>query len=324
METARFWPPIILLAVLVGGIFLFRHLDIVDRANSDYLEARDSLVTMEEAVRNRQKQWEDINKAVGQARNKITNAKALHDKAKAIDTQAMSLRHKFESELNYLTTTFPGLIEKVRSDAYGVSLPSVTLADGKVLSNAQIKKINDDGIAFIHDSGFGTVPIASLPNELVEKFDIGPNSITKKAQELKEEAARAPVGPSTDASPSTIINNTTNTTTVTMSGSAQSSSSNALTSKTDEKLKALRIKMVALQAQIKGAQANKANWETVATRAAEMAADAKFRGTPTSKFRAEEANARTQMSLCVQQVAQLESELGRLHVEENSLISSLR
>jgi lipoprotein-anchoring transpeptidase ErfK/SrfK len=325
MET-RFWPPIIILAVLVGGIFLFRHLDIVDRANAGYLEARDSLATMEEAVRVRQKQWEDISGAVGQARAKLADANARHEKAAAVESQAVSLQHKLESELNYLVTTFPGLIEKVRSDALGVPLPSVTLADGKVLSNAQIKKIDDNGIAFIHDGGFDTVPVSSLPVELVEKFDIGPTSITKTAQQLKEEADRAPVTPTNpDTSPASIINNTANNTSnVTMAAPSQTSSSRPSDTKVDEKLKALRIKMVAVQAQIRAVSANKANWETVAARASEMAADAKYRGTPTSKFRSEEANARTQIGLCVQQTAQLESELGRLQVEENSLISSLR
>lgn len=323
METTKFWPPIVILALLVGGIFLYRHLDIVDRANADYLEARDSLATMEEAAAHRQKQWEDITKAVEQARAKLAVAKALHEKATEIDNKAVSLKHKLESDLNYLVTTFPGLIEKVRSDALGVSLPSVTLADGKMLSNAQIKKIDDNGIAFIHDSGFGTVPMTSLPVDLIEKFDIGPNSITKRAQELKLEAARAPA-PSNTSDSITPPNDTRTAKNEIMTSTTQSVSSRSVNVKADEKLKALRIKIATMQAQIRAAAANKVNWETVATRAAEMAAEAKLRGTPTSKFRAEEANARTQINLCVQQAAQFESELARLQIEESSLVSSLR
>ena len=50
-----------------------------------------------------------------------------------------------------------------------------------------------------------------------------------------------------------------------------------------------------------------------------LALEANFRGTPTSRHRADEANARLQINFCVQQTAQLEGELGRLRVEESAL-----
>jgi hypothetical protein len=44
-----------------------------------------------------------------------------------------------------------------------------------------------------------------------------------------------------------------------------------------------------VEAQIKAVAANKENWETAATRAAEMALEANYRGTPTSRHRDEES-----------------------------------
>jgi hypothetical protein len=77
--------------------------------------------------------------------------------------------------------------------------------------------------------------------------------------------------------------------------------------------------MATVEAQLKAVAANKENWEKAAVRSAELALEANFRGTPTSRHRADEANARLQINLCVQQTAQLEGELGRLRVEESAL-----
>lgn len=316
MDAAKVWTPLILLALLVGGIFLYRHLDLVDRANADFIEMKDALHTAEESLRVRQTQWDAISKAVNDARAKLTAATGKREKAAATNAEAEKLQRKVESELNYLVNAFPGVVEKVRANALGTTLPSLILADGKKLTNAQFKKIDDSGIAFIHDGGFGSVPVGNLPANLVEQFDIGSNSISRKAQDLKEESLRTPTADQTETSPPTTVINNTNITMTGLPTSTQSPTSNPADL---EKLKKIQIKIAAVEAQIKAVEANKTNWETVATRAAEMALEATIRGTPTSKHRADEANARVQINLSVQQTAQLEGELGRLRVEESAL-----
>jgi hypothetical protein len=313
MDAAKVWTPLILLAILIGGIFLYRHLDLVDRANEAYITTRDTLHTAEESLRVRQTQWDGVSKAVGEARTKLAAATEKHAKAATTNAEADKLQQKVESELNYLINSFAGSVEKVRSDALGTRLPSLVLADGKTLTNAQFKKIDDSGISFIHDGGFGTVPLSNLPNHIVEQFDIGPSSIINKARELKAEAARTPTADKTEVQPPP-------TAVTAMPEPAHASTPPKASSSEDlEKLKKIQIKMATVEAQIKAVAANKENWETAATRAAEMALEANYRGTPTSRHRADEANARLQINLCVQQTAQLEGELGRLRVEESAL-----
>jgi hypothetical protein len=281
---------------------------------------RDALYTAEESLRVRQAQWDGISKTVNAARAKLAAATEKRDKAAATNEEALKLQRKVEGNINYLINSFPGLVEKVRSNALGTKLPALTLADGKKLTNAQFKKIDDDGIAFIHDGGFGSVPASNLPPDLLEQFDIGPGSICHKAQELKAEAARAPTADKVELpAPTTVIHNTS----ITMTGSTTAPRDRQTSSADQEKLKTIQIKIAAVQAQIKAVAASKTNWQTVADRAAAMALEANYRGTPTSKHRADETNARQQINLCVQQTAHLESELGRLRVEESAIKRTL-
>jgi len=313
MDESKVWAPLILLAILIGGTFLYRHLDLVDSANEAYVTTRDAVHTAEESLRVRQNQWDGISKAVGEARARLAAATEKHDKAAATNAEADKLQRKVENELNYLINSFAGSVERARSTALGTRLPSLVLADGKTLTNVQFKKFDDTGISLIHDGGFGSVPVSNLPNELVEQFDIGPNSIVNKARELKAEAARTPTADKTEVKPPpTAVTAMPEPTPV--SASPKTGSNEDL-----EKLKKIQIKMATVEAQIKAVAANMKNWETAATRAAEMALEANFRGTPTSRHRADEANARLQINLCVQQTAQLEGELGRLRVEESAL-----
>ena len=314
MDAAKIWTPIIILALLVGGIFLYRHLEIVDQANANFIQTRESLVSLEENLRARQKQWDDVNSAVGKARTKLDDASAVHQKAVAMNEEAVMLRRKVESGLDELTGDFPKSVQKVRTAALGTVLPSVMLMDGKRLSTAQIKKIEDNGMSFIHQEGFGVVPLNNLPADLIAKFDLGPGSIVKAAEKLKTQAKDS----DTAGTPPTVTDPPH-----TAPAQAPATTPKA-TQAENEKLKQVQIKIAAIHAQLRAVAANKANWQQEADRAAERANDAATRGVPTSKHRADEANARKQINLCVQQTAQLEIELGRLQVEETTLRQSFR
>ena len=119
MDAAKVWTPLILLAILIGGIFLYRHLDLVDQANEAYITTRDALHTAEESLHVRQTQWDGISKAVGEARAKLATATEKHAKAATTNAEAEKLQRKVESELNYLINSFADSVEKVRSDALG-------------------------------------------------------------------------------------------------------------------------------------------------------------------------------------------------------------
>ncbi|HNG82460.1 MAG TPA: hypothetical protein PLW24_23520, partial [Burkholderiaceae bacterium] len=151
--------------------------------------------------------------------------------------------------------------------------------------NAQIKKIEDAGISFIHDAGFGVVPVDNLPADLTAKFDIGPSSIVKAAEQLKIEAKNAKTASAGEMQAAASLESP-------QSAPSLPTAAPKASRADVEKLKQVQIKIAAINAQLRAVAANKGNWQLEAERAAERARDAATRGVPTSKHRADEANAR--------------------------------
>lgn len=309
MEPAKVWTPLILLAVLIGGIFLFRHLDLVDKANADLLTSKGALRMSEEALKARTANLDKLTAAITKANTSLADATGRHDKAALALADAEKLQRKVEGELNYLTNSFPAAIEKVRSGALGTVLPAVSLGDGKKLTQAQIKKIDENGISFIHSEGFGTVPVENLPVELVEQFDLGPNSILRQAEKIKADANKSaePQSPQSGSNPVAMTPTTTS--------SKPASSASTVLSADEKKLKSIELQIADMTAKMNAATRNKAAWEAAAEKFAEQAVDAGYRGVPTSKFRTEETKARAQAALALQQINYCEAELSRLSVE---------
>jgi len=327
MDAAKVWTPLILLAILVGGIFLFRHLDLVDKANADFITAREVLKMAEESLVSRTNHLEGMSKAMTKAKEHLASAEKEYlgaqqsfEKADASLADAEKLRRQVEGDLSYLVNSLPAAVEKVRSSAIGTTLPSVTLGDGKQLKQAQIKKVEDNGISFIHSEGFGIVPVENLPVDLVQKYDLGPGSLLKQADKLKQEAGTI-TGKSTDAenaaSPSRVINDTAFKVT-------NQPAPKASTGIDESKIKKIDLRLAEVTAQINAALRNKSGWADTADNYARQVSDAGFRGVPTTKLREAESNARNQITLIVQQINQLEAEYRRLEVERSAAIRGVK
>jgi hypothetical protein len=250
----------------------------------------------------------------------VDHQKAQEENQKAEDlfSEAENFRRKVEGDLSYISNSLPPAVEKVRTAAIGVVIPSVQLGDGKRLTQAQIKKVDDTGISFIHSEGFGMVPLENLPQDLVEKYDLGPGSLAKQAEKLRSEALKIAADETraaTDQSahrPSTMINNTT----INVSGP----SAKKVVPVVDEtKLKNIDLQIADTTAQINAALRNKAGWQETADNYSRQVYDAGVRGVPTTKLREAEANARNQLALTNQQINKLEAELRRLEVERNAV-----
>lgn len=307
MENFKIWAPLVLLSVLVGGIFLYRHLELVDAANVGYMTARESLRIAEDSLKAQTTRWESISTAVGEATSKLKVATEKAEQAAATLAEAENVEKKHLEDLDYMTGAFLGLVEKVRAKAIGTTLPTVVLQDGKQLTNAQIKRVEDKGVSFFHSEGSGFVEADNLPADLQSKLDLGSGSIERKAASLKSSLMDA--GKHGTSMPPSIA-----------SSSATTSATPAKPSVTEEKLKKLRLQLVEVNAKMAAAARNRNLWLLTADKYADQASDAAFRGVPTSKHRADEAAARNQAALHNQQIGVLEAEAARLRVEEESLL----
>lgn len=330
MDAAKVWTPLILLAVLIGGIFLYRHLDLVDKANADFITARDGLKMAEESLISRTNYLESMGKAMGQAKAKLAaaekenlDAQQKNEKAETALADAEKLQRQVEGDLLYLVNSLPTAVEKVRASAIGVTLPTVTLGDGKRLLKAQIKKVEDSGISFIHSEGFGIVPLENLPADLVQKYDLGPGSLLKQAEKLKQEVASisGSKGKQSDAASGTPSSTFMQRTPI---NTASQPAKTTSTSIDDSKVKKIDLRLAEITAQISAALRNKSGWADTADNYARQVSDAGFRGVPTTKLREAESNARTQIALIVQQINQLEAEYRRLEVERSAAIRGVK
>lgn len=324
MDAAKVWTPLILLAILIGGIFLYRHLELVDKANADFIMARDALHIAEDSLKSRSTHLEGMAKAMTAAKEKYQQAEDAHakavaakEKADGLLAEAETFRRKVESDLQYIANSMPPAVEKTRAAAVGTVLPSVQLGDGKSLLKAQIKKIEDTGISFIHSEGFGIVPVENLPADLIQKYDMGPSSLVKQAEKLKTEAERIAATESKSAtsggmsSTSSVINNTT----IHVTDRTEKKTASVID---EAKLKKIELQMAEVKAKISAVIRNRSGWEDAAEKYADQVHDAGIRGVPTTKLREAESNARTQIALTIQQLNQLESEYRRLDVEWNA------
>jgi hypothetical protein len=69
----------------------------------------------------------------------------------------------------------------------------IRLANGKVLKNAKVTKVEPDGLKIVHEDGVGKVPAELLPDELRAKYSFDPQkakAFRKKTEEEQIEAAK--------------------------------------------------------------------------------------------------------------------------------------
>lgn len=314
------WLPLVLLAILIGGIFGYRHLELVDKANSDLLQSRASAQAMEENLRARKNQWESISATVTSVRAKFAEAQAREAKAKALTEEANTKQRKAESDIKYLADSLPGQVEKVRTLDLNSVLAAVTLNDGKRLTNAQIKKIEDKGITFIHSDGSGIILGENLPADLVDKYDLSPTGLVKTAQELKlaVDAATAPPAtakksPTRDYPVAAKAPNPVRDPSVASKMSAD-----------QQNLKSVQLRIAEMEAKINAVARIADQWAANANDAEGRVSASRSRGAAPSGTAINEAkNARAQYSAAHAQFTAMEAEYRKLKVEEAHLIDLL-
>lgn len=182
MDYEKAWFPILLLLIAVGGMFTYRYLGLVDEANAKLLSARESLASVRFTLQAKKDSWQKVEAAATRSREAISRLEKSEQALKEIEVK----QRQVENELEYLRDSMPEAVEKVRAAGVGTVHPEIVLNDSTKLKAAQIKKIDETRISFIHSEGFYVVPLEKLPPSLIEQFDLGPNSLISEIATLYE------------------------------------------------------------------------------------------------------------------------------------------
>lgn len=181
LEESKIW--VLLALVSIFGAFGYgaHYLSATDEANVALQESKSKLVSVRESLAFRKKHWGENEQSINQFREETEKTATL---LKARDL--LNLRYgKALSELKYTLESMKNSVEEVRSNAPGTELGEITLANGKVLRAAKIRKVEETGISMIHADGIGTVPVNLLPDSLKEQYDLGPNALVPMIQEAQ-------------------------------------------------------------------------------------------------------------------------------------------
>ncbi|WP_395752422.1 hypothetical protein [Prosthecobacter sp.] len=176
MESSTFWKVSILLTVVgcaYSGYQYYQHNLKVQEAKTEIQSLKLQIAEMHTFRDARKTDWEAY--------------EALKVKAAAAAAKTAPLKQQkeeLENKIKASVAAFKALVdsggeavEKVRANASSLVIPELKLSDGRVLKNAQIRKLEETQISFTHSDGIGTVPISLLPPETLERLDIGPNSL---------------------------------------------------------------------------------------------------------------------------------------------------
>lgn len=100
--------------------------------------------------------------------------------------QIDQLERKLSGEIKYLALSMLDTVEKARAAAVGAMAKELRLSGRTALQNAKILKIEDDSITFMHEEGVASLrlQVDDLPTEMIRKFDMGGDSISKRLQRL--------------------------------------------------------------------------------------------------------------------------------------------
>ncbi|MDB6004163.1 MAG: hypothetical protein JWR15_1150 [Prosthecobacter sp.] len=293
---AKIWILLFATAVLISFAFGAHYFSAVDEANLALYESKSKLHDMDELLVLRKKDW--VEKEQGVAKIQVESDKT----AKLLKIQeALDARYlKTESDLNYLADSIKDSVEKVRSNAVGMELGEITLADRRILRGVKVRKVDESGISLSHADGIGTIATDLLPENLKEKYDLGPTALlpqileahaallSKKDGKDLQPAVQRPIAPPADP--------------------AKLAANIAL----DNKIKGIKVRMAQLDSQISSYGALVAQYNQAASGHQTLASTAQARGTPSTRHT---ANANDNLA----QAAAVERQLEALRVDRRKL-----
>ena len=174
MENGGFWAPLIILILAVAGMFGFRYLEQLDAATAALVDTKLVLKQTQESLAGRKEMWAIVDAAA----QKLAKARLVQD-------EADKKQRLVEGDLRYTVKSFKAAVDKVRTDALGCEIPEIALLNGTFFKAAKIRKMDNTSMTFLHSNGISTVQIDQLPQDLVEKFDMGARSLVNQLDQLE-------------------------------------------------------------------------------------------------------------------------------------------
>ncbi len=173
---------LLLLAAVLGGC---EYLSRTDKLNAQLGEAHSLVATAKEIAEARRLEWTQLKSA----RDKLDAALKRENAALQQRDQLDQKQRKLEGEIKYLAASMTDIVAQIRTAAIGSVIKELKLPDGGSLQNTKILKIDDNSISFLHNDGVANLQVSAekLPQELIEKYDLGTNGLAKSLQLLEGE-----------------------------------------------------------------------------------------------------------------------------------------
>lgn len=166
---------ILLFLAAVGGAFYGADCyHKIDKAKTELEELRPELSQTKESLAYSKDAWEKYAALKIKADQAAATTAALKQQQ---ETGEQNLKTAL-SEFTVMAASMNDAANKVRTNEAGLTFPEIKLADGRILTNAKVRKIEETQVSFMHSAGMGTVPASQLPPALLEQFDLGASSLT--------------------------------------------------------------------------------------------------------------------------------------------------
>jgi len=173
MNFSSFLKTLALIAVAVGAYFAYQY----EKTQRAVLKLKAELLTERDTRDLCKTPWLEFEPT------QIALAQTAA-KTAALQQKKMELEEKVANsteELKKLAAAARAAVDKVQSAAAEQVIPELKLQDGKVLKDAKLRKIEPGQISFTHLDGIGSVPFSQLPMDLLERLDVGNDSLLKAA-----------------------------------------------------------------------------------------------------------------------------------------------
>ncbi len=300
-EESKAWFFILIISVLIGLGYSAHYFSSVDLANAALLESKTKLAGVHELLHLRKKIWTDMESANFKVREAMGKNEVLLKAKDILDKRYRTV----DSDLKYVVTSMKASVDKARNDAPGSELGDITLANGKVLRGAKVRKVEESGISLIHSDGIGTVTLDLLPTELKEKYDLGSEALVPKLIEAQTNFLANPTANDTNTKPKTAA----------APASVPIVEEPAKPSMDDAKVKAIKLRMAELDSRIVTYTKSVEQYRASAQNHQALATSAKERGQPSTRH-TENANGDLSKAFQLErQTSAMQEERKKLDVE---------
>lgn len=300
-EESKAWLFIFIIGVLIAGGYGAHYLSSVDSANAVLIESKSKLAGVQEMMGQRKKMWDTTSELLAQAREVAEHGSVLAKAKELLDKRYRIV----DSDLKYAVDSMRSSVERIRESAPGAEVGDVNLVNGKVLLAAKIRKVEESNISFIHSSGIGTVTVDLLPNEILEKYDLGSNALLPQIEAAQArflgtaESTNVAVAPAAAAT----------------SAAKTSSPTSTPAGPNVDQQKAIKLKIATLESRIETQTTSVARIRETASQHQMLATQAKTQGKPSTRYTADANSTLVQAQQMDTHLAAMREELKKLRVE---------